>query len=86
MPTYQCPICKRMLNVADRADAPYRPFCSRRCKNIDLARWLDGTYRISEPLDPEAYPALPDPDETDPRTTEASDTEPSGIDHSEPHP
>lgn len=27
----------------------YRPFCSRRCKLIDLGDWLDETHRISDP-------------------------------------
>lgn len=41
-----CPICKRP--VAD--DGPDRPaaypFCSDRCKLVDLGRWLDGKYQI----------------------------------------
>jgi endogenous inhibitor of DNA gyrase (YacG/DUF329 family) len=42
-----CPICQCLL----AADAP-RPFCSARCRQIDLARWLDGNYRIAgQPLD-----------------------------------
>jgi len=28
---------------------PHWPFCSRRCKTIDLGRWLGGTYRIETP-------------------------------------
>jgi endogenous inhibitor of DNA gyrase (YacG/DUF329 family) len=39
--------------VAHRDEAPYRPFCSERCKLVDLGRWLDGTYNISDPLTPE---------------------------------
>ncbi|MEM9247876.1 MAG: DNA gyrase inhibitor YacG [Pseudomonadota bacterium] len=35
-----CPICKRPV-VAE-----YRPFCSRRCADIDLGRWLTGGYAI----------------------------------------
>jgi endogenous inhibitor of DNA gyrase (YacG/DUF329 family) len=35
-----CPICR-----APAADA-YRPFCSRRCADVDLARWLGGAYAI----------------------------------------
>jgi len=27
----------------------YRPFCSRRCADIDLGRWLGGTYAIPGP-------------------------------------
>ncbi|WP_127901646.1 DNA gyrase inhibitor YacG [Solirhodobacter olei] len=35
-----CPICGRP------ADEKYRPFCSRRCADIDLGRWLKGDYVI----------------------------------------
>ncbi len=35
-----CPICERP------ADAKYRPFCSKRCADVDLARWLGGRYAI----------------------------------------
>ncbi|MCH8966246.1 MAG: DNA gyrase inhibitor YacG [Planctomycetes bacterium] len=49
MPTYECPICCKVLTVARREDAPCRPFCSERCKMVDLGRWFDGTYTTSEP-------------------------------------
>lgn len=32
---------------------PDWPFCSRRCKWVDLGRWLSGTYRIEAPLSEE---------------------------------
>jgi endogenous inhibitor of DNA gyrase (YacG/DUF329 family) len=35
-----CPICKKPT-VAE-----YRPFCSKRCADIDLGRWLGGSYAI----------------------------------------
>ena len=35
-----CPIC------AKPASADYRPFCSRRCADVDLQRWLVGRYAI----------------------------------------
>lgn len=40
-----CPICRQPS--VER----YLPFCSRRCADADLARWLDGSYAIpgSEP-------------------------------------
>jgi len=38
-----CPICARP------ADPAYRPFCSRRCADVDLARWLRGSYAIPAP-------------------------------------
>ena len=34
-----CPICKRR-----RPHPDYRPFCSRRCADVDLGRWLTGSY------------------------------------------
>ena len=40
-----CPICKKKLeNVAD--DFGPRPFCSTRCKMVDLGNWLNDAYRI----------------------------------------
>jgi uncharacterized protein len=34
-------------------EAQWRPFCSERCKLLDLAHWADGTYRVAaEPVDP----------------------------------
>ncbi len=35
-----CPICGK------DSDPKYRPFCSRRCADIDLGRWLRGDYVI----------------------------------------
>jgi uncharacterized protein len=35
-----CPICKKP------ADTSYRPFCSRRCADVDLGRWLNGAYAV----------------------------------------
>lgn len=46
----ECPICKKVLeDAAD--DFPSRPFCSARCKLVDLHAWLNEDYRVSEPLD-----------------------------------
>ena len=33
-----CPICKKPVDPA------FRPFCSRRCADVDLGRWLTGGY------------------------------------------
>jgi endogenous inhibitor of DNA gyrase (YacG/DUF329 family) len=35
-----CPICKK--DTAQR----YRPFCSRRCADVDLGRWMTGSYAV----------------------------------------
>jgi uncharacterized protein len=43
----KCPICKKSVDEATATvlKSPY-PFCSERCKLIDLGRWLDGAYQI----------------------------------------
>jgi len=45
-----CPICDK------NSDARYRPFCSRRCADVDLGRWLTGSYAVpsTDPDDVEA--------------------------------
>ncbi len=53
MPTYECPNCRKNVTVQRKEDAPHRPFCGERCKLVDLGRWLDGTYTVSEPAGPE---------------------------------
>ena len=35
-----CPICQK------EPDPRYRPFCSRRCADVDLGRWLTGGYAL----------------------------------------
>ncbi|MEO9575242.1 MAG: DNA gyrase inhibitor YacG [Roseobacter sp.] len=35
-----CPICQ------NETVAAYRPFCSRRCADVDLSRWMSGGYAI----------------------------------------
>jgi len=41
----KCPICKKPVALSD----PYMPFCSERCKLIDLGKWADEDYRIPGP-------------------------------------
>ena len=36
----KCPVCNKIT------DQKYRPFCSSRCKLIDLGNWIDGSYRL----------------------------------------
>lgn len=36
----RCPLCGRPAHRA------YRPFCSRRCADLDLGHWLRGDYRV----------------------------------------
>lgn len=46
-----CPICKTQREVPD--DYGPRPFCSWRCKQVDLGNWLTEKYVIVEPLEAE---------------------------------
>jgi uncharacterized protein len=50
---YRCPTCKKTVELA--TDTPHRPFCSPRCKLVDLGRWLDEDFRISRPLGPDDH-------------------------------
>lgn len=45
-----CPICGKPMHVADVTQWPSFPFCSRKCRIIDLGRWLDQEYRLSAPI------------------------------------
>lgn len=48
--TLHCPICRKEVAL----DSPNVPFCSERCRLIDLGKWASGDYKISSPaLDPE---------------------------------
>lgn len=50
MPTLRCPSCRTLVTKEDE----FFPFCSDRCRLIDLGKWASGAYRISSPiLDPE---------------------------------
>ena len=52
-----CPTCKKS---GDWFATPWGPFCSQRCKLIDLGKWLGGEHVISEPLRPEDLKKLSD--------------------------
>ena len=46
MKKVSCPICGRTMEGQSLAEWPEFPFCSSRCKTIDLGRWLGESYRI----------------------------------------
>ncbi|MCA9099854.1 MAG: DNA gyrase inhibitor YacG [Planctomycetales bacterium] len=51
---FRCPVCERRF---PRTARQTMPFCSTRCQQIDLGRWLGEQYTVPEP------PSLLDPDE-----------------------
>ena len=53
----RCPICAK---AAERA---FRPFCSKRCADIDLNRWLSGVYAVPTADDGDEDGAPPRPGE-----------------------
>jgi endogenous inhibitor of DNA gyrase (YacG/DUF329 family) len=40
LPAKRCPICGKPT------EPRYRPFCSKRCADVDLGRWVTGSYRV----------------------------------------
>ena len=62
----RCPTCRTLVTASDENF----PFCSPRCRVIDLGKWASGAYRISSPvLDPEVLEGLSG--ETRPRDDDA---------------
>lgn len=51
----RCPTCRTLVTEKDEDF----PFCSDRCRKIDLGKWASGAYRISSPvLDPEVLEGI----------------------------
>jgi hypothetical protein len=46
-PKIHCPICAKPVEQSIETF----PFCSKRCRLIDLGQWLGGGYRISRPIE-----------------------------------
>ncbi len=54
----KCPACRK---EGEWFATPYGPFCSKRCKLVDLGQWLDEEHKLSRPLDEEEkQPDAPD--------------------------
>jgi endogenous inhibitor of DNA gyrase (YacG/DUF329 family) len=57
-----CPLCGK-VTVADesRPLSPSFPFCSERCRLVDLGKWYDEEYRVSKPAVPPGVDAADEP-------------------------
>lgn len=55
-----CPQCGK--EMAWDSSNPWRPFCSERCKLIDLGQWASESYRIPETTRETQHDTLPDED------------------------
>ncbi len=47
-----CPECGKALVFQKTHEHSFFPFCNKRCKLLDLARWFRGEYSFERPLDP----------------------------------
>jgi endogenous inhibitor of DNA gyrase (YacG/DUF329 family) len=54
---WRCPICRKATDSETSADFP---FCSERCKSLDLGNWASEKYVISEPVIDESTPENPE--------------------------
>jgi endogenous inhibitor of DNA gyrase (YacG/DUF329 family) len=63
-----CPVCQRQLPSEIDGNSSLFPFCSIRCKQVDLYRWMRGDYALIEPLRP---------DQLEEKISEALDDDPS---------
>jgi endogenous inhibitor of DNA gyrase (YacG/DUF329 family) len=57
----KCPICKKPVELSE----PDFPFCSGRCRLLDLGNWASEKYVISTPTPELQQKSKPDPDEED---------------------
>jgi len=64
---FKCPICKAPVDepTAEKR-VKYFPFCSERCKLVDLGRWLDGKYQIPVEISPDEDENVPPVKQSDP--------------------
>ncbi len=47
----KCPECGKATEYSSENE--YRPFCSKRCRLIDLGEWIDGSYKINSDENPQ---------------------------------
>jgi endogenous inhibitor of DNA gyrase (YacG/DUF329 family) len=60
---HRCPVCHKTVKPSPREEseqAKFFPFCSKRCKLIDLGAWLDAEYKIISGSDSQESKEPPD--------------------------
>lgn len=71
LPSLRCPTCRALVLKTDE----HFPFCSDRCRLIDLGKWASGGYVISTPItDPEMLESIAD-EQSKQRGEEENDSE-----------
>ncbi|MEE9514464.1 MAG: DNA gyrase inhibitor YacG [Candidatus Brocadiales bacterium] len=53
IPKIECRYCGKGLVYTSTSELPFFPFCSERCKLIDLGKWVEEEHKIEEPLSPD---------------------------------
>ena len=71
----RCPICERRMSGQGPKEWPDWPFCSPRCKLIDLGRWLGGAYRLDSVAQ----------EDEDPLNDEVTESPKSAVPSAVPH-
>ena len=66
-----CPICKK--DVPPRPGNLAFPFCSSRCKMVDLGKWLNEDYRVPSEDESDPDESHPDPNDSPPEARPASE-------------
>jgi uncharacterized protein len=56
----KCPRCGKEVTYENN---PFRPFCSQRCKLIDLGKWASGEFKITGQSSDEEETGIPTPDD-----------------------
>ena len=57
---HHCPVCEKAFPAGVEPGLSSFPFCSDRCRKVDLLRWCDGRYAIVEEIDPQIAQFLHD--------------------------
>ena len=66
MPIIRCPICNQKITPEHYRHSPFSPFCSERCKMIDLGNWLDQRYTVPTKEADQDHPGDTDANQTGP--------------------
>ena len=60
---YRCPVCHKIIKAPSQKateEIKIFPFCSQRCRMIDLGAWLDGKYKVISELKSHEHTESPD--------------------------
>jgi uncharacterized protein len=60
----KCPTCGRPVEWSEQS--PYRPFCSERCRLVDLGAWFSEQRGVPDDVPPEEWDGAKDTDDADP--------------------